>query len=160
MSMPSIRLSVRLSSLSIQNPFRVPPPTTTKKRVYFSGGGGRMRVLKAYESVTAGPSISCGLLFTAHGKCLCFAVVHALLWMCTYLTLSLGQIRQISMATEATASMWRTLEDALGPSCNEWMHLSCKLNCTRLASRVHQISLELLCKYMESNWNLRFCARN
>lgn len=106
---------------------------------------GGCKFLKAYQSVAVGPSISCGLLFTAHGKCLCFAVVHARLWMCTYLTLSLGWIRQISMATEATASMWRTLEDALGPSRDEGTHLSRRLNCT--SDRPKQ-SVESLCKFM------------
>lgn len=41
-----------------------------------------------------------------------------------------AELDKISMATEATARMWRTLEDALGPSRDEGMHLSRKLNCT------------------------------
>lgn len=36
------------------------------------------------------------------------------------------RIRQISMATEAAESRWRALEDALGPSRDGGMRLSCK----------------------------------
>lgn len=58
----------------------------------------------------------------------CFAVVHALLNVYLFNPI-VHWIRQISMATEAAESRWRALEDALGPSCDEGMHLSCKLNC-------------------------------
>lgn len=114
---------------SIQNPFRVPPQTTTKREFISAeeGEDGSFKSISKHRSQSLNfmrpvvPGIQ--QVFT------CFAVVHALFWICTYLTLSLGWIRQISMATEATASRWRALEDALGPSCDEGMHLSCKLNC-------------------------------
>lgn len=60
-------------------------------------------------------------------------------------------IGQISMATEAAESRFRALEDALGPSCNKGMHLTCKLNCPSVLPqeecRVPHISLWSLSKY-------------
>lgn len=58
----------------------------------------------------------------------CFAAVHARLNVYLFNSI-VCWIRQISMVTEAAKSRWMALEDALGPSCDKRMHLSCKLNC-------------------------------